>query len=75
MAGFVYRLELEHGTPADPPTFETAVPTWRAGDTIPLGRDNVLRVIEVGPRRESDEDPVLVVEVAEEGLAKRGKFS
>jgi hypothetical protein len=31
---------LEGGTPADPPTFETAVPTWRPGDTIPLGRRN-----------------------------------
>jgi hypothetical protein len=40
MAGFLFRLELEGGTPADPPTFETAVPTWRPGDTIPLGRRN-----------------------------------
>jgi hypothetical protein len=46
MAGFTYRLELEDGTPADPPTLETAVPTWRIGDTIPLGRDKVLRVID-----------------------------
>jgi hypothetical protein len=38
MAGFLFRLELEDGTPADPPTFETAVHTWRPGDTIPLGR-------------------------------------
>jgi hypothetical protein len=64
MAGFTYRLELEDGTPADPPTFETAVPTWRAGDTIPLGRDSTLRVIDTRPGREPDEDPVLVVETA-----------
>lgn len=62
--GFIYRLELEDGTPADPPTFETAVPTWRAGDTIPLGRDRILRVIDTRPRREPDEDLVLVVELA-----------
>jgi hypothetical protein len=37
MAGFTYRLEHEDGTPADPPTFRTAVPNWQAGDTIPLG--------------------------------------
>ena len=67
MAGFTYRLELEDGTPADPPTFETAVPTWRVGDTIPLGRGKELRVIEVRPRRE-DEDPVLVVQAAESPL-------
>ena len=36
MAGFLFRLELEGGTPADPPTFETATPTWNPGDTIPL---------------------------------------
>jgi hypothetical protein len=63
MAGFTYRLELEDGTPADPPSLETAVPTWRVGDTIPLGRDTSLRVIDVRPGRE-DEDPVLVVETA-----------
>jgi hypothetical protein len=44
MAGFLFRLELAGGTPADPPTFETAVPTWRPGDTIPLGRRE-LRVV------------------------------
>jgi hypothetical protein len=37
MGAFLYRLELEDGTPADPPTLRTAVPTWRRGDTIPLG--------------------------------------
>jgi hypothetical protein len=61
MAGFLFRLELEGGTPADPPTFETAVPNWRPGDTIPLGRDRILRVIDTRLGRE-DEDPVLVVE-------------
>jgi hypothetical protein len=63
MAGFTYRLELEDGTPADPPSLETAVPNWRAGDTIPLGRDRILRVIDTRPR-EPDEDPVLVLETA-----------
>jgi hypothetical protein len=60
MAGFLFRLELEGGTPADPPTFETATPTWRPGDTIPLGR-GTLRVLDV---RDDDADrpPVLVVE-------------
>jgi hypothetical protein len=32
MGSFVYRLELEDGTPADPPTLRTAVPTWRGGE-------------------------------------------
>ena len=31
MAGFLFRLELEDGTPAEPPTFATAVPNWRSG--------------------------------------------
>jgi hypothetical protein len=64
MAGFTYRLEIEDGTPADPPTFATAVPNWRPGDTIPLGRDRMLRVIDARPGREPYEEPVLVVEAA-----------
>ena len=57
---FMYRLEREDGTPADPPTFRTAVPTWNVGDTIPLGRGS-LRVVAL---RDDDADnpPVLVVE-------------
>jgi len=39
-------LELEDGTPADPPNFTAAVPNWKAGDEIPLGRRS-LRVVEV----------------------------
>jgi hypothetical protein len=64
MAGFTYRLELEDGTPANPPRFDTAVSNWRAGDTIPLGRDRILRVIDTRPGQELDEDSVLVVETA-----------
>jgi hypothetical protein len=61
---FTYRLEYEDGTPADPPTLDTAVPNWRAGDTIPLGQDKMLRVIDSRPGQEPDEDPLLVVEAA-----------
>jgi hypothetical protein len=43
MAGFLFRLEVADGAPAEPPTFATAVPNWRAGDTIPLG-NRTLRV-------------------------------
>jgi hypothetical protein len=57
---FIYKLAHEDGTPAEPPMLDTAVPTWRAGDTIPLGRDRMLRVIDT--REEPDDDPVLVVE-------------
>ena len=60
MAGFAYKLEHEDGTPADPPVLHTAVPTRQAGNTIPLGRDRTLRVIETRFER-ADEDPVLVV--------------
>jgi hypothetical protein len=49
MAGFTFRLEHEDGTPADPPTFHTAVPTWQAGDTIPLGAECALRYRGSGP--------------------------
>ena len=57
---FTFRLELEDGTPADPPTFSAAVPNWKAGDTIPLGR----RMLQVVGVRDDDADqpPVLIVE-------------
>jgi hypothetical protein len=35
MGAFTFKLEHQGGTPADPPVFKTAVPTWRAGDSIP----------------------------------------
>ena len=60
MAGFMFRLETADGAPADPSTLSAAVPNWREGDTIPLGK-RTLRVI--GRRDdEADEPPVLVVE-------------
>jgi hypothetical protein len=61
MAGFTYRLEQEDGTPADPPTFRTAVPNWRPGDTIPLGAGRTLRVIAIRDN-DADQPPALVVE-------------
>jgi hypothetical protein len=57
---FAYRLELKDGTPADPPTFRTAVPNWRVGDVIPLGHSS-LRVVEVRDD-DADQAPTLVVE-------------
>ena len=62
MAGFTFRLELEDGVPADPPVLHTAVPNRQVGDTIPLGADRMLRVIET--RFDDPDDPVLVVQLA-----------
>jgi hypothetical protein len=59
---FLFKLETTDGTPADPPTLQSAVPNWRPGDTIPLGR-STLRVVEVRDD-DVDEPPVLVVEGA-----------
>jgi hypothetical protein len=63
---FAYRLEREDGTPADPPTLKTAVPNWHPGDSIPLGGDRSLRVIDTRLDEGTDGDPVsvLVVEPA-----------
>jgi hypothetical protein len=63
MAGFTFRLEHEDGTPADPPTFHTAVPNWQTGDTIPLGAGSALRVIAIRAN-DADQPPALVVEAA-----------
>jgi hypothetical protein len=67
MGAFVFRLEREDGTPADPPTFRTAVPNWRAGDTIPIAAGCSLRVVGIVATNE-DEPPVLIVE----GVRRRG---
>jgi hypothetical protein len=60
MAAFVFRLETADGAQADPPKIESAVPNWRAGDTIPLGA-RTLRVLDVR-YDEADDASVLVVE-------------
>jgi hypothetical protein len=57
---FLFRLQTEDGAPAEPPRLESAVPNWRAGDTIPLGR-RTLRVVGVRDD-DADQPPVLVVE-------------
>jgi hypothetical protein len=57
---FTFKLETRDGAPADPPTFATAVPGWRPGDTIPLGR-RTLSVLDV---RYGDEAVLVVEEVA-----------
>jgi hypothetical protein len=57
---FLFTLEHEDGTPADPATLKTAAPNWRTGDTIPLG-GRTLRVVDIRDD-DADQPPVLVVE-------------
>jgi hypothetical protein len=63
---FTLRLERLDGPPAEPPTIESTVTNWRTGDTIPLGRDRSLRVIDTRLDEGTDGDPVavLIVEAA-----------
>ena len=57
---FLFRLKDSHGPPVEPSTLRTAVPNWRSGDTIPLGRRTLLVV---GVRDDdADQPPALVVE-------------
>ena len=60
MAGFLFKLETLEGEPAQPSEFSSAVPNWRPGDTIQLGR-RTLRVLGVRDD-DADQPPVLVVE-------------
>jgi len=62
MGLFAYKLERADGTPADPSTLKTAVPTWQEGDTIPLGRDRILRVIGTRDAETLNDNAVLIVE-------------
>jgi hypothetical protein len=61
VGGFPFRLERKDGTPAEPRTFEAAVPNWKSGDTIHLGRERTLRVVAVRDD-DADQPPTLVVE-------------
>ncbi len=60
---FTYTLEHEDGSPAEPPTFATAMRTG-APATRFARRGRALRVVEIRPGPEPDGDPVLVVETA-----------
>jgi hypothetical protein len=60
MAGFLFKLETADEAAAEPSTLSSAVPNWRAGDTIPLGT-RMLRVIAIRDD-DADQPPVLVVE-------------
>jgi hypothetical protein len=57
---FLYRLEDEAGKPVAPHTFKTAVPNWKAGDTIPLPH-RALCVVAVRDN-DADQAPTLIVE-------------
>ena len=51
MAGFLFRLETVEGELAEPPTLSAAVPNWKPGDTIHLGRKTVVVVSASGTTR------------------------
>ena len=58
---FTFKLEQADGTPAEPPTMQSTVTNWRVGETIPIGRDRMLRVVGIVVSHD-DEPSVLVVE-------------
>ncbi|HET8653607.1 MAG TPA: hypothetical protein VFM13_13685 [Gaiellaceae bacterium] len=60
--GFMFRLQLEDGTPADPPSFPSATLNWKVGDMIPLGA-KTLRVVGIHDD-DADQPPALIVEEA-----------
>ena len=58
---FTFKLENPDGTPADPPTMRSAVPTWEPGDRIFLGPGRTLRVLELRTAKEPAHHALLVV--------------
>ena len=60
---FIYKLEHNDGTPADPPTFRSSPGTsWNAGDRIPLSK-RALRVLDERLDENLDGHPVPVLAV------------
>jgi hypothetical protein len=58
---FIFKLEHEDGTPADPPTLHTAAPNWSPWRHDPAQPRQDLVVIEIRPGRSEGDNPVLVV--------------
>lgn len=50
---FTYELLLEDGTPADPPTFLSTVPTWHVGDTVLIRPGFEFEIVAVDERTEN----------------------
>jgi hypothetical protein len=59
-----FELRRTDGTLADPPSLTTGAPSWRAGDTIPLGR-RMLRVVEVREGNDEQRTVLVVQDVSE----------
>lgn len=59
---FTFELRNEDGTPADPPTFVTAVPNWHAGDTFLLRPGRVLRIVAIEAHDEAPPHATWTVE-------------
>lgn len=60
---FMFRLKHGDGTPADPPALKSAVPDWRPGDTIALGRGGCSASLKLGSRKRHRRRPVQVLVV------------
>lgn len=58
---FHFRLARLDGTPADPPTLVSAVPSWNPGDVMPIRPELAYRVVRV-EQFDEESDPTLVVE-------------
>jgi hypothetical protein len=57
-----FKLRQAGGSPAEPPSMRSAILNWRVGDTIPIHRDRMLRVVGIEAGVDDDDDPVLIVE-------------
>jgi hypothetical protein len=44
---FTYRLVLKDGSPAEPPQFVTATPTWHEGDTFFTRPGRTFRILAI----------------------------
>jgi hypothetical protein len=74
-------LKLEHpdGTPADPPTIRSAVPTWAPGDRIRLGPNKPallvvgIRIAHVYRCAHAQEDAHAGAHALNQAIARRGE--
>jgi hypothetical protein len=51
---FTFRMIKPDGSPADPPTFTSAVPNWDVGDEAMVRPDHRFRIVAVAYDEEND---------------------
>jgi hypothetical protein len=68
---FTFRMRLPDGSPAEPPTFTSAVPDWRVGDLVRIGTEHRYTITGTSYDENTDTTTWIVMPVRNGDKAKR----